>query len=81
MIKLLGKAKLHTIEVQDYLQNITLIRNLTENLIGLNQTAEIQVYSDHLIIEGKLSEQSETFLNNHYELTEIEVNKYKLVGS
>ena len=81
MITLLGKAKLHTIEIPDYRKNIELIRNLTENLIGLNQTAEIQIYSDHLILEGKLNEQSATFLNNHYELTEIETNKYKIVGS
>lgn len=80
MIKLLGKAKLHTIEVSDYIQNMNLIRKLTDNLIGLNQTAEIQVYRGYLIIEGKFSEQSKTFLNNHYELIEIEINKYKLVG-
>lgn len=70
MITLLGKAKLHTIEVSDYVTQIEKIRSITENLIAFNKDATIEVWTGYLILNCKLCPTSKDYIARHYKIEE-----------
>lgn len=76
MITLIGKAKLRKIEVNDYLSQVENIRTLTDNLIGLNKTATIEVWGDKLILHCELCETSLYVLSRNYNVKKESKNKY-----